>query len=135
MIHVVYYYYIVMYYLCMIYGSTYVMCRLRFCSIRFYLQHWFVSGNVQCFHNWHAPLGVLAIFTLIFCVSIIVIIVIYALQWMEVSYCVAWVLELILNTLLNISIIHSSSVLFTLVSFLKILIESSLDSIRCHSTK
>ncbi len=63
---------------------------LRLCSIHFYLQHWFVSGNVQCFHNWHAPLGILAIFTLIFCVSIIAIIVIYALHWMEVSYSAGW---------------------------------------------
>ncbi len=68
------------YYL-IIHGST-VLCL---CSIHFYLQHWFVKGNVNCFHNWHAPLGILAIFTLIFCVSIIVIIITYALHWMEVS--------------------------------------------------
>ncbi len=59
---------------------------VEYTSINFYLQHWFVSGNVHCFHNWHAPLAILAIFTLIFCVSIVVIIVIYALHWMEVSY-------------------------------------------------
>ncbi len=50
-----------------------------------FLRQWFVSGNINCFHGWHAPLGILAILSLAFCVSIVVIIVLYAFKWLEVG--------------------------------------------------
>ncbi len=49
------------------------------------MQQWFVSGNIKCFHGWHAPLGILAILSLAFCVSIVGIIVVYSFKWLEVS--------------------------------------------------
>ncbi len=49
------------------------------------MQQWFVSGNINCFHGWHAPLGILAILSLTFCVSIVVIFVLYAFKWLEVG--------------------------------------------------
>ncbi len=52
-----------------------------------FLQQWFVSGNINCFDGWHVPLGILAILSLAFCVSIVVIFVLYAFKWLEVSAC------------------------------------------------
>ncbi len=49
------------------------------------MQQWFVSGNINCFDGWHAPLGILATLSLAFCVSIVVIIVLYAFKWLEVG--------------------------------------------------
>ncbi len=53
--------------------------------ILFFLQQWFVSGNIKCFHGWHVLLGILAILSLAFSVSIVVIIVLYIFKWLEVS--------------------------------------------------
>ncbi len=49
-------------------------------------QRWFIDGSVHCFHQGHAPMGLLAILVLILCVSTIVIIVLYSLRWLEVSH-------------------------------------------------
>ncbi len=48
-----------------------------------FMQQWFVSGNINCFDGWHAPLGILAMLSLAFCVSIVVFL--YAFRWLEVS--------------------------------------------------
>ena len=40
-------------------------------SAQFYLQRWIVSGNIECFTGWHAPLALLAIVVLVVTVALV----------------------------------------------------------------
>ena len=49
-----------------------------------YLQHWYISGSVKCFQGGHAPLGILAILILAFCVTLIPLVLVYSVGWAQV---------------------------------------------------
>ena len=50
-----------------------------------YFQRWYIDGNVKCFNGGHAPLGLLAIFTLAICVAIIPLSLAYITAKLHVS--------------------------------------------------
>ena len=56
----------------------------------FYLQRWYVDGDIQCFTGGHIPLALFAMLTLALCVAIVPTLVIVSLKVnVSATYCSA----------------------------------------------
>ena len=64
--------------------QSYIPCHLKFIHYIYLLQHWYISGSVKCFQGGHAPLGLLAILILAFCVTLIPLVLVYSVGWVQV---------------------------------------------------
>ena len=80
----------------------------------FSLQRWYWDGSVQCFHGDHLPLGLLAIFILMFAVSLIIVMILSNF-YLKFKVCTIMMscsfLSLIFCLLVSIRAIHVVQVL------------------------